>query len=75
MDEHEHTRIDRWVRVVLVWGMVLSVSVCCSACSCTPSPTGMEEVDLSLAEIASGIARASRSRSSTWGSCCSSPPR
>jgi uncharacterized membrane protein len=58
IDEHDHRRIDRWVRVVLVWGMVLSVSVMLlGLLMYALSPTGNVEVDLSLSEIASGIAR------------------
>lgn len=56
MDQHEHTRIDRWVRFVLVWGMVLSVSVMVIGLLLyAASPDGHEEVDLSLQAIAQGI--------------------
>ena len=58
MDGHQHTRIDRWVRVVLVWGMVLSVSVMVlGLVMYALSPAGHQEVDLSLPDIASGIAQ------------------
>jgi uncharacterized membrane protein len=56
MDEHQHTRIDRWVRRALVAGMVLSVTVMLIGLLLFAlSPTGHEEVDLSLMEIATGI--------------------
>ncbi len=56
MDGHPHTRIDRWVRAVLIWGMVLSVSVMLIGLFLYAlSPTGNYEVDLSLGDIAAGI--------------------
>jgi uncharacterized membrane protein len=56
IDEHDHRRIDRWIRAVLVWGMVLSVSVMLLGLLLySISPAGHEEVDLSLQDIAAGI--------------------
>lgn len=56
MDQHQHTRIDRWVRVVLVWGMVLSISVMLVGLLMYAfSPNGHEEVALSLEGIVQGI--------------------
>jgi uncharacterized membrane protein len=56
MEPHQHTRIDRWVRVVLVWGMVLSVAVLVIGLLLyVVSPTGHAEVDLSLQDIATEL--------------------
>jgi len=57
MDEHDH-QIDRWIRAVLVWGMILSVTVMVlGLLMYAASPTGHQEVPLSLPEIVSGIAQ------------------
>jgi uncharacterized membrane protein len=58
IDEHQHTRIDRWIRTVLVGGMVLSVTVMLIGLGLFAlSPTGHAEVDLALPDIAAGILR------------------
>lgn len=58
MDEHAHTRIDRWIRFVLVAGMAVSVATLVIGLALFAlSPVAHEEVDMSLGDIASGILR------------------
>ncbi|MDW5563909.1 MAG: DUF1634 domain-containing protein [Methanomassiliicoccus sp.] len=55
-DEHEHSRTEKWVQLVLRWGMVLSLSVLLLGLALfVLSPPGQSEVDLSPGEIVAGI--------------------
>ncbi|WP_019177968.1 DUF1634 domain-containing protein [Methanomassiliicoccus luminyensis] len=58
MDEHayRHTRLNRWTRLVLEAGMVLSVAtLVLGLVLFALSPVEHQEVDMTLGEIASGI--------------------
>lgn len=60
MDEHmfRHTRVNRWIRFVLMAGMALSViTLVIGLALYALDPGASEEVDLSLGDIASGVAR------------------
>lgn len=55
-DERDHTRTDRWIHLVLRWGMILSMSVMLLGLALFAlSPTGHQEVDLSLGEMVDGV--------------------
>jgi uncharacterized membrane protein len=57
-DEHDHTRTDHWVSLVLRAGMVLSMSILLlGVVLYILSPGGSPEVDLSPGEIVNGIMR------------------
>lgn len=56
-DPGDHTQTDRWVHLVLQWGMILSMSVMLLGLALLAlSPGGYEEVDLSIGGIGAGIA-------------------
>ncbi len=55
-DERDHMRTDRWIHLVLRWGMILSMSVMLLGLALFAlSPTGHQEVDLSLGEMVDGV--------------------
>jgi uncharacterized membrane protein len=57
IDENGHSRTDRWVHLVLRWGMLLSMSVMLVGLVLFAfSPSGHDEIDLSPGEIVPGIA-------------------
>jgi uncharacterized membrane protein len=55
-DQHDHSRTDRWVHLVLRWGMVLSMTVLLVGLVLFAlSPTGNAEIDLAPGDIVQGI--------------------
>lgn len=55
-DEHEHSRTDHWVSLVLRSGMVISMVVLLlGILMFALSPNGHVEIDMSLGDIAAGI--------------------
>lgn len=57
IEGHDHTRIDRWVHLVLRCGMVISLSVLLVGLFMYAlDPSGAWNVTLSLEEVLSGLA-------------------
>lgn len=55
-DQHDHSRTDRWVQLVLRWGMVASMVVLLIGLLLFAlGPEGYGEVDMGFGDIARGL--------------------